>query len=155
MNLPQSTSLPISSQPRKAHKGLLRVDLLVLRHIFSLNHGLHALDQDYLKILGLNLPDSDMKDLLIVSLDVKNPNISQIAKNGHFQIGISVLDTRRLQSSIRKRRGQNAQDLLQTHQFCIGSPKYFKNSSRSFCFGQSKHINLEDLSTTIQDLISN
>ncbi|CZR56938.1 uncharacterized protein PAC_06827 [Phialocephala subalpina] len=109
--------------------------------------------QDRFNILGCNLPDSDIKDLLIVGLDVENPHVAQIAKNGQFQVGLSILDTRHLQSSMRKRTG--SQGLLQTHQFCIGSPKYFKNASRTFCFGQSKHIKLEDLNTTIQNLISN
>jgi hypothetical protein len=44
--------------------------------------------------------------------------------------------------------------LLQTHQFCIGDQNYFKNASREFCFGQSKHIALEDLNTIIQNLVS-
>ncbi|RFU30921.1 hypothetical protein B7463_g5400, partial [Scytalidium lignicola] len=149
MNSPQSTPLPLP--PRKAHKGLLREDLLVLRHILNINHGLQALDQNRLKTLnglGLNLPDSKIKDLLIVSLDVENPNIAQLAKNGKYQVGLSILDTRHLQSSIL-----NSHDLLQTYQFCIGPLKYCRDASRTFCFGQSKHIKLEDLNSAIQNLI--
>jgi hypothetical protein len=126
MNSPQSTPLPLPlplpSPPRKAHKGLLREDLLVPRHIFNLDGGRQALTQDRLKTLGLglNLPDSGMKDLLIVSLDIESPNISRLVKDGKYQIGLSILDTRHLQSSIRNRTGYNLYGLLWTHQFCIG-----------------------------------
>jgi hypothetical protein len=158
MNSPQSTPLPLPlpSPPRKAHKGFLREDLLVLRHIFNLDGGRQASTQDRLKTLGLGLnpPDSGMKDLLIVSLDIGSPNISRLLKDGKYQIGLSILDTRHLQSSIRNRTEHNLYDLLQKHQFCTGDQRYFKNGSRGFCFGQSKHIVLEDLNTIIQNLAS-
>jgi hypothetical protein len=73
---------------------------------------------------------------------------------GRYQIGFSILDTRHLQSSIHNRTEHNLYYLLQTHQFCIGDQNYFKNASRGFCFGQSKHIALEDLNTIIQNLVS-
>ena len=127
MNLPR---LP----PRKAHKGLLREDLLVLRHIFDLNHGKQSLDQDRLETLGLghNLPNSGIKDLLVVGIDVENPDIAQLDKNGKFQIGLCILDTRDLRASIGDCTEHDSPASLRTHQFCIGPLKYFKDASRSF-----------------------
>lgn len=145
MNLPGSPS-------RKAHKGLLREDLLVLRHIFDLNHG-----QQSLETLGLghNLPDSGIKDLLVVGVDVENPDTAQLGKNGKYQIGLCILDTRDLRASIGDCAEHDSPDWLRTHQFCIGPPKYFRDASRSFCFGQAKHLIPNDINTMIQDLVSN
>jgi hypothetical protein len=147
MNLPR---LP----PRKAHKGLLREDLLVLRHIFDLDHGQQSLAQDRLEILGLgqNLPNSGIKDLMVVGIDVENPDIAQLEKNGRYQIGLCILDTRDLQASI----GDYTEPAsLRTHQFCIGPPKYFNDTSRSFCFGEAKHLDSDDINTMIRNLVSN
>jgi hypothetical protein len=140
--------------PRKAHKGLLREDLLVLRHIFDLNHGQQFLDQDRLETLGLghNLPNSGIKNLLVVGIDVENPDIAQLDKNGKYQIGLCILDTRNLQASI----GDYTEPAsLRTYQFCIGPLKYFIDTSRSFCFGEAKHLVSDDINTMIRNLVSN
>jgi hypothetical protein len=55
----------------------------VLRHILNLDGGRQAFTQVRLKTwgLGLNLPASDTKDLLIVNLDIGSPNNSQLVKD--------------------------------------------------------------------------
>ncbi|RDL35219.1 uncharacterized protein BP5553_07150 [Venustampulla echinocandica] len=67
--------------PRPPHQGALREDLLVLRHIFDLNLGRQAPDPMF---LGENLPDSFIKDLLIVGLDVENAKCP--TGNGIFHV---------------------------------------------------------------------
>jgi hypothetical protein len=140
---------------RKAHQGLMREDLVVLRHIFNLNHGIYTLDQDRLKPLGLGskLPDSDIKDLLIVSIDIENPYIAQLSENSRYQTRLSMLDTRGLQAFIYDQK-QDSLELLETCQFCISSKKGFKMIPESYCFGKSKRTILKDLQFIIQTLIS-
>lgn len=56
----------------KAHKGLLREDLLFLRHIFNLHLGRsQSSDQICALNQGRNLPGSMIKDVLIISLDIE------------------------------------------------------------------------------------
>jgi hypothetical protein len=73
------TETPITE--RKAHKGLLREELLLLRHTFSLNFGRSQenFDRACAKAGGENLPGSTIKDLLIVSVDIESPP-SQVGK---------------------------------------------------------------------------
>ncbi|KAL5320459.1 hypothetical protein ACEPPN_011264 [Leptodophora sp. 'Broadleaf-Isolate-01'] len=140
---------------RKAHKGLLREDLLVLRHIFDLNHGMQELDQDRLNTLrlGYHLSGSKIKDLLLISLDVENPpNTAQLKSNSEHQIGLCILDTRDLLFKILHPEERGSNNLLRTYQFGVGSAKYIKNASRSFCFGESQHTTLKDLNTKLKEL---
>jgi hypothetical protein len=44
--------------------------------------------------------------------------------------------------------------VLQPHHFCIGPEKYSKKRAGEFCFCQSRHVALEDLSNEIRKLIS-
>lgn len=105
------------------------------------------------------LPESAIKDLLIVSLDIEGyigglPD-HLTKENGEYQVGLSLLDTRNLQPRIENATLPDTQHepLLQTHHFCLGPEKYFKKKSRKFCFGQSRHVTLEDLRDKIQMLI--
>ncbi|KAG4431234.1 hypothetical protein IFR05_013275 [Cadophora sp. M221] len=137
---------------RKAHKGLLREDLLVLRHIFDLNHGVLELDQDRLNTLkfGYHFPGSKIKDLLLISLDVENPlNTAQL----EHQIGLCILDTRDLLFKTLHPEERSSGGLLRTYQFGVGSAKYIRKASHSFCFGTSQHTSLKDLNTKLDELV--
>ena len=93
-----------------------------------------------------------IKNLLVVGIDVENPDIAQLDKNGKYQIGLCILDTRNLQASI----GDYTEPAsLRTYQFCIGPLKYFIDTSRSFCFGEAKHLVSDDINTMIRNLVSN
>jgi len=91
-----------------------------------------------------------IKDLLIVSVDIEgHPN--QFTKaNVQYQVGLSILGTRHLESSIADIQHGS---VLETHHFCVGPEKYFKKKSRKFCFGQSRHVTIGDLQSEIQTLI--
>ena len=148
----------LSSSPRPAHKGLLRDDLLVLRHIFNLDLGrpaFHFPNCSEPAILGQNLPDSTIKDLLIVAIDVENSDTTKFANDGQHQVGLSILDTRHLHSFISDPSAEyDIDNLLENHQFCIGSVKYYLRISRTYCFGKSRHIDLIDLNQEIQQMVS-
>lgn len=146
----QTATTTIAITQPKAHKGLLRGDLLLLRHTFGLHFGRsqEGLDQNR----GQNLPGSKIKDLLIVSLDIEgHPN--QFTEHYlQYQVGLSILDTRHLQPSISDTQHGT---VLETYHFCVGPDKYFKKrKSQKFCFGQSRHVTIGDLQSEIQKLIS-
>ncbi|KAK0107955.1 hypothetical protein ONS96_003739 [Cadophora gregata f. sp. sojae] len=155
-----SSSAASSSPVRKAHKGLVRDDLLALRQIFDLNpvekfsDRLHSNDL----VLASSLPDSNIKDLLIVSLDVENPPSSgtELQRNSNYQIGLCILDTRELELGHGRHidtQRRSPYELLQTFQLVIGSAKYDKKASQSYCFGESQHLILPELNAKLQELI--
>jgi hypothetical protein len=141
----------------KAHKGLLREELLLLRHTFELHLGWprELLDEATAKapkiLQAQNLPSSWIKDLLIVSLDIEG-HPDQLTKEsaGRYQVRLSILDTRHLQSDTADTRHES---LLQTYHLCVGPEKYFKKKSWKFCFGKSRHVTLEELRDETQKLI--
>ncbi|KAK0103770.1 hypothetical protein ONS95_005772 [Cadophora gregata] len=157
-HLSAKMSSPVAASPvRKAHKGLVRDDLLVLRQIFDLNHGKTASDRDLPNdlILASSLPDSNIKDLLIVSLDVENPPCgTELQNNSNYQLGLCVLDTRELgPGMLIGTQRTNSHELLRTFQLVIGSAKYNKKAAHSYCFGESQHISLPGLNAKLQELI--
>merc|ERR1711977_560255 len=138
-----TSSVSLSPPLHKAHKSLLREDLLVLRHLFDLKDGQQTLENNHLEgqSLGSCIPGSNIRDLLFVSLDVENPpNKAELERNAEHQIGVSILDTRELGFGTAVVTKRDPIDILRTYQFVIGSMKYNRNASRSFCFGESQHI---------------
>jgi hypothetical protein len=107
--------------------------------------------------LGQNLPHSNMKDILIVGLDLEHgslqPHNSHSIKKKkklegfHFQIGLSILDTRQLHHRDPEK------PLVHGHQFCTGSDEFVEEASRKFCFGQSEQITLSTVNIKILELI--
>ena len=97
--------------------------------------------------LGQNLVKSNIKDLLIVALDIEGVDTGQLLGEGNFQIGLSILDTRCICSSSPE------QYLLQSYNFCVGSPDYCTKAVRKFSFGQSEDAKIEELRTKIQELV--
>jgi hypothetical protein len=100
---------PITTNSQKAHNSLLREELVLLRHYLDLH-----LDRSRVmleracakkpKILGQNIPGSNIKDLLLVSIDIENTQAYRTDKladyDGQYQVGLSILDTRDLQSRV-------------------------------------------------------
>jgi hypothetical protein len=92
-----------------------------------------------------------IKDLLMFSDDIEGQPDQLTKENGQYQVGLSILDTRHLQSRLADTQHGS---VLQTHHFCIGPEKYFKKKSWKFCFGQSRHVTTRELQREIQKLIS-
>jgi hypothetical protein len=141
----------------KAHKGLLREELLLLRHTLDLHLGRprELLDETIAKapkiLSAQNLPGSWIKDLLIVSLDIEGHLDQLTTRNGgRYQVELSILDTRLVQSGSTETQHAS---LIQPHHFVVGLEKYFKKKSWKFCFGKSRHVTLEELRDEIQKLI--
>ncbi|TVY62821.1 hypothetical protein LSUE1_G009555 [Lachnellula suecica] len=152
MKLPQwNPALSATYETRPALKGKLREDLLALRHIFGLDLGRQPLGRS----LGHCLPGSLVKDLLIVAIDVENPMVTQLEGDTHYEVGISILDTRDMQSSIQDERADSKKsfDLLQTHQYCVGPEKYYKRVIWRYPFGDPKHTFIEVVRSRIKELI--
>ncbi|TVY59112.1 hypothetical protein LCER1_G000646 [Lachnellula cervina] len=142
----------ITAQP-KSHKGLLREELILLRHTFDLHLDRSRGDFNlaYADRRGQNLPESTIKDLLIISVKTKGCPDQLTIENGRYQVGLSVLDTRNLQSvPADMQKGS----ILQTYHFCVGLERYFKKKSWNFCFGRSKHVTIEDIRREIQKLVA-
>ena len=139
----------------KAHKRLLREELLLLRHTFDFHLGRprELLDETIAKApkthRAQNLPGSWIKDLLIVSLDIEG-HPDQLTKEsaGRYQVGLSILDTRLVQSIAETQHASS----LKTHHLIVGLEKYFKKKSWKFCFRKSRHVTLEELRDEIQKL---
>ncbi|TVY32827.1 hypothetical protein LSUB1_G007974 [Lachnellula subtilissima] len=135
----------------KAHKGLLREDLILLRHTFDLHLGRSraGFNQVYADRRGQNLPESMIKGLLIISFHIEGQPDQPTKESGRYQVGLSVLDTRHLQCV-----PVDMQSTLQTYHFCVGPERYFKKKSWNFCFGQSRHVTIDDIRREIQKLVA-
>jgi DNA polymerase III epsilon subunit-like protein len=80
------------------HTGILREENLVHRHI--LGHGDQQLQTDALPHIGLPLPISSIKNLIIVPVDVDTGGgYEVISPDQSFQVGMSIFDTRCLLSN--------------------------------------------------------
>ncbi|TVY57485.1 hypothetical protein LSUE1_G010351, partial [Lachnellula suecica] len=139
----------ITSDPPKAHKGPIQKDLIFLRHTFvlCLDRSHEGFDQDYAKSQGQKLPNSAIKDALVICLDI-GVNCHTFAKQSDYQIGLSILDTRHLQSL------NSDEKLFQTRHFCVGTETYFLTKCRSFYFGKSEHTTHEQVCSTLETMIS-
>ncbi|TVY92025.1 hypothetical protein LAWI1_G002092 [Lachnellula willkommii] len=92
-----------------------------------------------------------IKDLLVISVKTKGCPDQLTKENGRYQVGLSILDTRHLQSvPVDMQKGS----VLQTYHFCVGPERYFKKKSWNFCFGRSRHVTIEDIRREIQKLVA-
>lgn len=125
------------------------------------------MDQDRLQALGglgANLPGSQIKDLLIVGVDIESPNAAQLEKDGHYEVGIPLFDTRDVHAIVSAGIDHSALDMLPTHHFYKGNNQASKKGIKSgfdevlrrFCFGKTLHISQEQLPPhlMIQKLVS-
>lgn len=76
-----------------AHTGILREENIVLRQVFGYGAGL---DTTPLRTV-LQLPDSSVRDILLVSIDVDTGGGYEVISPGQsFHIGVSIFYMRRL-----------------------------------------------------------
>lgn len=98
-----------------------------------------------------------MKDVVFLSLDAENIAARQIHLVKQFQVGISILDTRALQSHISSRPLVSiwADNLLRTQNYCVGPTGYCSKAARRFLFGQSETVHPDQIKEKIESLVVN
>jgi DNA polymerase III epsilon subunit-like protein len=145
MEGPKNTSLP-------SHTGLLREDLLALRHILGL-----STDEACKGVCTeLSLPNSSKKDLLLIGVDVETMGrTDEVISGQDFHIGISVLDTRSLQTLVNSQSSaNNPTQLIESFQYTFGDSKSCQKASEKFLFGNTEAIEISDLKDKIENLSS-
>ncbi|KUJ10051.1 uncharacterized protein LY89DRAFT_760882 [Mollisia scopiformis] len=101
-------------------------------------------------------PNILVKDVVFLSLDTENITAGQIPLVDQFQVGISVLDSRDLQSLIHSRPlvSMREDNLLRTQNFCVGPTGYCSKAARRFLFGQSESIHAHQIKEKIESLVA-
>ncbi|KAI1204791.1 uncharacterized protein F4807DRAFT_471752 [Annulohypoxylon truncatum] len=153
MMLPKAAKDPSCGAPK--HTGLLREELLVFRHLLGLGENPSQIR------LGPPLSNSSLKDILFVSIDVDGPRDFKCAENSPCLVGISILDTRRLQfymttiSVAAKTRSAlgNVENLIKSHQLQVGQSNHLSYRSSKFLFGETRQIKADKVKTYLQRLI--
>lgn len=93
-----------------------------------------------------------MRDALVFGVDIDPlQEHEQVIQQCH--IGMSILDTRQLQSSLTTGSSSILQ-IIQSYHYVIGSPKFAKGKSNKFFFGQVENISMPDLKLRLEALIS-
>jgi hypothetical protein len=95
-----------------------------------------------------------MRDVRLLSID-----IDALQKEGQvirqFHIGVSLLDTCRVEASILgSRHAALDSQMIESHHFVVGSPKYSRRKSNKFLFGQFEVLSLADLPARIGGMAS-
>ncbi|KAI1175317.1 hypothetical protein F4777DRAFT_550996 [Nemania sp. FL0916] len=133
----------------------LRDEILVVRQLFGysdigqLPPARGAFD------LGATLPNSLMKDVLLVGIDVDTfQGYERLPIDPQLHIGVSILDTRVLYRIIHEGPDSMREaDALESYQFVVGDSKYCKTASRRFMFGESQTVPLDEVKTQVESLV--
>ncbi|KAH7350804.1 hypothetical protein BKA65DRAFT_245128 [Rhexocercosporidium sp. MPI-PUGE-AT-0058] len=102
------------------------------------------------------LPNTSLKDVIFLSLDTENITAGQTPLVEQFQVGVSLLDSRDLQSHIDSWSlvSSRKDNLLRTQNYCIGPTGYCSKAARKFLFGQSESIHAHQVKEKIESLIT-
>jgi len=126
------------------HTGLLRDENTILRRLFgySDNDATHLVPD----FLGIKLlQKTTLSDVRFLSIDIDSlQEKDRVIQQLH--IGVSLLDTKNLQSSILgSPTAKPEAQMIDSHHFVVGSPKFSRKKSNKFLFGQFKAMSLADL----------
>ncbi|KAI0442429.1 hypothetical protein F4803DRAFT_519494 [Xylaria telfairii] len=105
-------------------KSPLRDEILAIRQLFGYSDTLaHGASN-----LGATLPNSSIKDVLLVGIDVDTyQGYEHLPIEPQLHIGISILDTRVLSRLIHEGLDSMREtDILESYQFVVGDSKYCK-----------------------------
>lgn len=127
---------------------------------------------------GDRLPDSPMRDVLFVGIDIDTHHgYDEILPNHEAHIGVSILDTRSLQGlvgAVHATQNQPPEDLLagdsqaenkpteeqwdqhviKSYQFVTDGSSYCARAVRLFRFGPSEKIDLSDFNSRFESLVA-
>jgi hypothetical protein len=139
----------MSSRPRP-HTGILREENLILQQVFGYD------DQklpfaDPLPRIGLPLPGSSVKDILLISIDVDTGGgYEVISPDQSFHIGSSVFDTCYLVCASSDDSRQH--EAIQSYQFINQDSKPCKRAAKYFLLGLTELQTLPNIAARILNL---
>lgn len=133
-------ALPRSAEEQPAaapHHGILREEVIAMRQIFGYTK---YKDTTFtIPDLAAFLPGSEVKDVLLVAIDVDVPQ-NYDKKQIDLQllhIGVSILDTRQLQELTRRSQQSSSPDnIIETHHFAIGPATKALKASKRLLLGE-------------------
>ncbi|KAI0859377.1 hypothetical protein F4860DRAFT_271849 [Xylaria cubensis] len=129
----------------------LRDEILAIRQLFGYSDAsAHGASN-----LGATLPNSSMKDMLLIGIDVDTyQGYEHLPIDPQLHIGVSILDTRVLYHLIHEGLDSMREtDILESYQFVVGDSKYCKTASRKFMFGKSQSVPLGEVKTKVESLV--
>lgn len=129
------------------HMGILREENIALRCILGYN--LATIDDSPYPVpyLGECLDRSQIKDILLISVDVDHPRISLALEEQNYHIGISVFDTRCLVRPINSN-----EEAIVSYQFITKPAKSCLWAAKRFLFGSTELVSLPTLGDRIKQL---
>ena len=106
--------------------------------------------------LGSNLPNSALKDVLFIAVDIDTfQGYESIIPGQQFHIGVSILDTRSLRDMVRSCPVlESPEHVVRSFQFTIGDSRYCRRASHRFLFGKTEGIPLSDFKPKLLGLAS-
>ena len=115
------------------HTGLLRDETLFLRKIFGYADTPKNGRDPSLPGSIPNLATSSISDLLLVAIDIDTmEGYDQIISNQHFHIGVSLFDTRSMETSeaiIVQAGNEPSDSRIKSLQFTIGNSPYCRRAA--------------------------
>lgn len=136
-------------------KSPLRDEILAIRQLFGYPDTCQLSSAHGTSSLGATLPNSSMKDVLLIGIDVDTyQGYEHLPSDPQLHIGVSVLDTRVLHHLIQEGLDSARQaDALESYQFVVGDSKYCKTASRKFMFGKSQSVPLGEVKAQVESLV--
>ncbi|KAI8725535.1 hypothetical protein NCS52_00124900 [Fusarium sp. LHS14.1] len=129
----------------KPHTGLLREENIALRQILGYRLETTHTSPCSPPQIGQYLPDTFIKDVLLVSIDVDTGGgYEVISPDQSFHIGVSIFDTRCLVQKLHDPR-----DAITSYQFINQDSKPCKWAAKSFLFGETELLTLNDFASRI------
>ena len=139
------------------HTGLLREETLVLRQLLGYGSKVEAFPSTVEPEIGVSLSESSLRDVLLVGFDADTfQGYERLVEDQQIHVGISILDTRRLQELLLATSSMATEpsQLIKSFQFTIGDSAYCQRASRKFMFGDSKSAaNTSELKSMLEAVI--
>lgn len=125
------------------HTGILREENRVLRQIFG--YGAES-DTGLVPQIGSSLPNSSIKDLLLVAVDVDTGGkYEEISPGQSFHIGVSTFDTRLLANVDLT----EPKDAVASYQFINQDTKPCRKAAKRFWIGETQMYPLPEIALQI------
>lgn len=97
--------------------------------------------------IGNLLPETSIRDLLIVAVEVDYPRGRQFLDEQSYRIGLSILDTRCITGQI------DASKPIASYQFIINDSRSCRTAKKRFLFGESETISLSGFAARLEMLV--
>ncbi|KAK3363093.1 hypothetical protein B0T25DRAFT_30152 [Lasiosphaeria hispida] len=132
------------------NKGLLRDETIALRRLFGYCDNDTSPSPSIPDFLGIKLRKTGLRDVRFLSVDIDALQYKeQVIHQAH--IGVSLLDTRILQTSIiGSSNARPETQMIESHHFVVGSPKFSRRKSNRFLFGPFEAMSLADLGARLE-----